>query len=287
MAYQDDLEYQYVQLKDRIASAGRAAVAFSGGVDSVFLLYAAREALGEQVLALTVSLRAVPRRELGEAEAFCRQQGIRHRIESVDEFSIPGFADNPPDRCYLCKKTLFRRMLAAAEEEGFAVLMEGSNLDDQGDYRPGLRALQELRVESPLKESGFTKAQIREMSRRLGLFAWDKPSMACLASRFAYGERITPEKMERVEQAEEYLAMLGFGQRRVRMHGNLARIELLSEELPVMMEDGRYRQVQERLSELGFSYVTLDLKGFESGSMNRGLGGPGRGQSTLPDPARA
>ncbi len=274
MAYQDDLEYQYVQLKDRIASAGRAAVAFSGGVDSVFLLYAAREALGEQVLALTVSLRAVPRRELGEAEAFCRQQGIRHRIESVDEFSIPGFADNPPDRCYLCKKTLFRRMLAAAEEEGFAVLMEGSNLDDQGDYRPGLRALQELRVESPLKESGFTKAQIREMSRRLGLFAWDKPSMACLASRFAYGERITPEKMERVEQAEEYLAMLGFGQRRV--HGNLARIELLSEELPVMMEDGRYRQVQERLSELGFSYVTLDLKGFESGSMNRGLGGPGR-----------
>lgn len=276
MAYQDDLEYQYVQLKDRIASAGRAAVAFSGGVDSVFLLYAAREALGEQVLALTVSLRAVPRRELGEAEAFCRQQGIRHRIESVDEFSIPGFADNPPDRCYLCKKTLFRRMLAAAAEEGFAVLMEGSNLDDQGDYRPGLRALQELRVESPLKESGFTKAQIREMSRRLGLFAWDKPSMACLASRFAYGERITPEKMERVEQAEEYLAMLGFGQRRVRMHGNLARIELLSEELPVMMEDGRYRQVQERLSELGFSYVTLDLKGFESGSMNRGLGGPGR-----------
>lgn len=276
MAYQDDLEYQYVQLKDRIASAGRAAVAFSGGVDSVFLLYAARKALGEQVLALTVSLRAVPRRELGEAEAFCRQQGIRHRIERVDEFSIPGFADNPPDRCYLCKKTLFRRMLAAAEEEGFAVLMEGSNLDDQGDYRPGLRALQELRVESPLKESGFTKAQIREMSRRLGLFAWDKPSMACLASRFAYGERITPEKMERVEQAEEYLAMLGFGQRRVRMHGNLARIELLSEELPVMMEDGRYRQVQERLSELGFSYVTLDLKGFESGSMNRGLGGPGR-----------
>ncbi|MFG6332818.1 MAG: 7-cyano-7-deazaguanine synthase, partial [Lachnospiraceae bacterium] len=126
MAYQDDLEYQYVQLKDRIASAGRAAVAFSGGVDSVFLLYAAREALGEQVLALTVSLRAVPRRELGEAEAFCRQQGIRHRIERVDEFSIPGFADNPPDRCYLCKETLFRRMLAAAEEEGFAVLMEGS-----------------------------------------------------------------------------------------------------------------------------------------------------------------
>ncbi len=272
MAYQDDLEYQYVQLKDRIASAGRAAVAFSGGVDSVFLLYAAREALGEQVLALTVSLQAVPRRELGEAEAFCRQQGIRHRIERVDEFFIPGFADNPPDRCYLCKKTLFRRMLAAAEEEGFAVLMEGSNLDDQGDYRPGLRALQELRIESPLKESGFTKAQIREMSRRLGLFAWDKPSMACLASRFAYGERITPEKMERVEQAEEYLAGLGFGQRRVRMHGNLARIELLSEELPVMMEDGRYRQVQERLSELGFSYVTLDLKGFESGSMNRGLG---------------
>lgn len=162
-------------------------------------------------------------------------------------------------------------MLEAAEEEGFQTLMEGSNLDDQGDYRPGLRALQELKIQSPLKETGFTKTEIREMSRKLGLPTWEKPSMACLASRFAYGERITPKKMSMVEQAEEYLTALGFAQRRVRMHGSLARIELLLEDIPSIMEERRYERVQKRLSELGFSYVTLDLKGFESGSMNKGL----------------
>lgn len=273
MGYIEDLEQKYEQLKNRIASAEKAAVAFSGGVDSVFLLYAAKEALGDQIMALTVSLHAVPRRELKEAEDFCRQHGIRHRVETADEFAIEGFADNPPNRCYLCKKTLFRKMLEAAEEEGFETLMEGSNLDDQGDYRPGLRALQELKIQSPLKEAGFTKAEIREMSRRLGLPTWAKPSMACLASRFVYGERITPEKMEMVEQAEEFLTELGFVQRRVRMHGNLARIELMFDQIPAMMEQGRYEQVQKRLRELGFSYVTLDLKGFESGSMNRNLAG--------------
>ena len=272
MGYIEDLEQKYEWLKNRIASAGKAAAAFSGGVDSVFLLYAAKEALGDQLLALTISLHAVPRRELQEAKDFCRQHGIRHRVETVDEFSIEGFADNPPNRCYLCKKTLFQRMMKAAKEEGFEALMEGSNLDDQGDYRPGLLALQELKIQSPLKEAGFTKAEIREMSRRLGLPTWEKPSMACLASRFVYGERITPEKMDMVEQAENFLTELGFVQRRVRMHGDLARIELLFDDIPAMMEQGRYEQVQKRLSGLGFSYVALDLKGFESGSMNRGLG---------------
>lgn len=271
MGYIEDLEQKYECLKNRIASAEKAAVAFSGGVDSVFLLYAAKEALGNQLLALTVSLHAMPRRELQEAKAFCMQYRIRHRVRTVDEFSIEGFADNPPNRCYLCKKALFQKMLGAAEEEGFETVMEGSNLDDQGDYRPGLQALRELKIQSPLKDAGFTKAEIREMSRRLGLSTWEKPSMACLASRFVYGERITPEKMDMVEQAENFLTKLGFGQRRVRMHGNLARIELLMEDIPAMMEQERYGQVQKRLSELGFSYVTLDLKGFESGSMNRGL----------------
>ncbi len=283
MAYREDLEQKYECLKDRIASAGKAAIAFSGGVDSVFLLYAAKEALGDQVLAMTVSLHAVPRRELQEAEDFCRQHGIRHRVETVDEFSIEGFADNPPNRCYLCKRMLFQMMLEAAEEEGFQTLMEGSNLDDEGDYRPGLQALRELKIQSPLKESGFTKAQIREMSRRLGLSAWEKPSMACLASRFVYGEKITPEKMAMVEQAEDFLTGLGFVQCRVRMHGNLARVELLFDEIPVMMEQGRYEQVQRRLGELGFSYVTLDLKGFESGSMNRELSGRSAGKCMTED----
>lgn len=272
MGDRKELEQKYDQLKDRIASAGKVAIAFSGGVDSVFLLYAAKEALGEKVLALTVSLHAVPGRELQEAIEFCRAHRIRHRVETVDEFSIPGFAQNSPNRCYLCKKTLFGRMLEAAREEGCEVLMEGSNLDDQGDYRPGLQALLELQIESPLRESGFTKAEIREMSRRLHLPAWDKPSMACLASRFVYGEEITPEKMEMVERAEEFLSGLGFSQRRVRMHGRLARIELLPEDFPIIMEERRYEQVQKCLNGLGFSYVTLDLKGFESGSMNRDLG---------------
>lgn len=269
--YRDELEQKYNCLKNRIASEGKAAVAFSGGVDSVFLLYAAWEALGDGVLALTVSLHATPERELHEAEAFCRKQGIRHRVETIDEFTIEGFADNPPDRCYLCKRELFRRMQKAAREEGAGVLMEGSNLDDQGDYRPGLRALSELGIISPLKEAGFTKAEIREMSKKLGLATFDKPSMACLASRFAYGEKITPGKMKMVEQAEEYLAELGFVQRRVRMHGDLARIELLPDDILRIMEEERYQKVQKRLAELGFSYVTLDLKGFESGSMNKGL----------------
>lgn len=271
MEIKDRLERKYGQLKDRIASEGKASVAFSGGVDSVFLLYAAREALGDQVLALTVSLHAVPKKELAEAKEFCRAHGIRHRIECVDEFTIEGFADNPPDRCYLCKKALFTEMKRVAQEEGFPALMEGSNLDDQGDYRPGLRALKELQIQSPLKEAGFTKAEIREMSRRLGLSTWEKPSMACIASRFVYGERITPEKMDMVEQAEEYLTAFGFVQRRVRMHGTLARIELLPEDMDRMMEAGRYKSVQEKLSSLGFSYVTLDLSGFQSGSMNKGL----------------
>lgn len=268
---EDRLEEKYGQLRDRIASAGKAAIAFSGGVDSVFLLYAAREALGDQVLALTVALHAVPEKELQEAEQFCRIYGIRHRIAQVDEFSIDGFADNPPDRCYLCKRALFARMLELAREEGCTVLMEGSNLDDQGDYRPGLKALRELGIQSPLKETGFTKAEIREMSRRLGLPSWNKPSMACLASRFVYGEQITPEKMKMVEEAEAYLEALGFDQRRVRMHGRLARIELLSEDLERFMENGCYRKANERLKELGFDYVTLDLGGFQSGSMNKGL----------------
>lgn len=266
-----ELEQKYDQLKDWIASKGKVAVAFSGGVDSVFLLYVAKEALNDQVLALTMSLHAVPRRELEEAVRFCREQGIRHRVAQIDEFSIEGFADNPPNRCYLCKKTLFQKMRKTAAAEGFDVLMEGSNVDDQGDYRPGLLALQELQILSPLKECGFTKEEIRQMSKKLSLPTWKKPSMACLASRFVYGERITPEKMRMVEKAEEYLTELGFVQKRVRMHGSLARIELMPADIKRLMREEYYIQVQKKLEQLGFAYVTLDLAGFSSGSMNKGL----------------
>ena len=271
MEERTELERKYDHLKDWIASQEKAAVAFSGGVDSVFLLYAAKEALKDQLLALTMSLHAVPGSELEEAGRFCQEYNIRHRVERLDEFAIEGFAKNPPNRCYLCKKALFQRMKKAAEEEGFSVLMEGSNVDDAGDYRPGLLALQELQILSPLKECGFTKEEIRRMSKKLSLPTWDKPSMACLASRFVYGEEITKEKMKMVEEAEEYLRGLGFIQRRVRMHGTLARIELLPTDIQRLMDKGRYTQVQKRLEELGFAYVTLDLAGFQSGSMNKGL----------------
>lgn len=268
---EDRLERKYGELKSRIASEEKAAIAFSGGVDSVLLLYAAKEALGDRAVALTVSLCAVPERELALAREFCRRFGIRHRIEKVDEFTIQGFGENPPNRCYLCKRALFTRMRAAADEEGIAFLAEGSNVDDQGDYRPGLAALGELGIASPLKDAGFTKAEIRQMAERLGLSAWNRPSSACLASRFAYGEEITPEKLKRVEQAEAYLEDLGFTQKRVRVHKNLARVELLPEELPRLFHKGLAGKVSRRLKELGFAYVTLDLDGFQSGSMNREL----------------
>ena len=268
---EERLERKYGILKSRIASEGKAAIAFSAGVDSVLLLYAAKEALGKDVLALTVSLHAVPGKELALAEEFCRIYGIRHRIEILDEFSIAGFGENPPDRCYLCKRALFTRMREAAEEEGIPFLAEGSNVDDQGDYRPGLRALRELGIASPLRDAGFSKAEIREATGQLGLSRWNRPSSACLASRFAYGELITPEKMKRVELAEEYLGEIGFTQKRVRVHGNLARIELLLEESLRLLQDVTGREISDRLKELGFTYVTLDLDGFQSGSMNREL----------------
>ena len=173
-----EVTQRYAQLKDWIASKGKVALAFSGGVDSVFLLYAAKEALGEDVLAITMSLGVVPKKELEEAKAFCREHQIRHQIEVMDEFSIEGFATNPPNRCYLCKKALFTRMQTIAKEKGFSVLMEGSNVDDEGDYRPGLLALRELGIESPLKECGFSKEEIRKMSKELHLPTWEKPSMA-------------------------------------------------------------------------------------------------------------
>lgn len=266
-----EVTQRYAQLKDWIASKGKVALAFSGGVDSVFLLYAAKEALGEDVLAITMSLGVVPKKELEEAKAFCREHQIRHQVEVMDEFSIEGFATNPPNRCYLCKKALFTRMQTIAKEKGFSVLMEGSNVDDEGYYRPGLLALRELGIESPLKECGFSKEEIRKMSKELHLPTWEKPSMACIASRFVYGEQITPEKIKMVEEAENYLSELGFVQKRVRLHGELARIELLLSDIQRMMQPEIYQKVHKRFSELGFSYVTIDLGGFQSGSMNKGL----------------
>lgn len=267
----DELHEKFERLRARLASYGRVAVAFSAGVDSTFLLKVAHDLLGDRALAVTASSALFMRRDLVEGEEFCRAEGIRQIIVETDELAVEGFRENPPDRCYICKRDLFSRMIAAARREGVETVAEGSNLDDMGDYRPGLRAIAELGVVSPLWEAGLTKADIRALSRELGLRTWDKPSCACLASRFAYGEEITAEGLERVEAAEEFLREMGFGQVRVRVHGNIARIEAEPVRLPELTEPEMASRINERLRSLGFMYVAVDLGGYFQGSMNRAL----------------
>lgn len=274
------------RLKAWIREKGKIAIAFSGGVDSALLLKAACDALqGEEshegtdnadaaenkVLAITADSRVFPGRERSESIEFCKSLNCRQILFRFDEMAVPGFADNPPDRCYICKTALFTRMKAIAAENGMEVLAEGSNMDDLGDYRPGLRAIEELRIASPLREAGLTKAEIRFLSRELGLPTWQKPSFACLASRFVYGENITEDKLTMVEQGEQLLFSLGFHQFRVRIHGTLARIELLPEEMDRLLTPELRAEIAEKFRGFGFSYVTLDLQGYRTGSMNEGL----------------
>ena len=266
-----ELNSKYEELKSLIASCGSIAVAFSGGVDSTFLLYAAREALPGNVLAVTGVSGSFPARETKETEDFCGKYEIPQKFVKIDEMSIRGFAENRPDRCYLCKKEIFGGLIRAAAEEGITAVAEGSNVDDDGDYRPGHIAIRELGVRSPLREAGFTKSEIRQMSARLGLPTASKPSFACLATRFPYGERITKEKLKMVDTAEQYLMDLGFEQLRVRMHGDMARIELLPSDFGRFMQEEIRIPVYNKLKALGFSYVSLDLAGYRTGSMNEVL----------------
>ena len=262
------LDERYQALRGSLAALPGIAIAFSGGVDSTFLAKVASDVLGKRVLAITALSDLFPAREADEAAEFCREQGIRQIPFEYHELDVEGFASNPPDRCYLCKTAILSAARDIAEREGFEVLADGSNADDADDYRPGSRAVKEQGVISPLYEAGLSKADIRALSRDLGLPTWDKPAMACLASRIPYGDLIDAEKLHRIETAEDYLHGLGLSQLRVRMHGDIARIEVPPEEFGLLT--GVADKVVERLRDLGFAYVTLDLQGYRMGSLNEG-----------------
>ena len=268
----DVISNKYEQLKQLFRSMGRVLVAYSGGVDSSLLLKVAREALGdENVLAVTALSPLYPERELTGAKKVAHTLGVRHLLIESNELEIEGFSNNPPNRCYYCKRELFEKMLRLAEGEGIHFVVEGSTLDDDQDHRPGRTAIKELGIRSPLRETRFTKREIRELSRTLGLPTWDKPSFACLASRFPYGKEITAEELKRVADAEDFLFNLGFKQVRVRHYGRLARIEILQEEMGRLLEGSLRESVVNRLKNMGYNYITLDLQGFRSGSMNEVL----------------
>jgi len=266
-----ETKQKYEALKTYLKVLGSVAIAYSSGVDSTLLLLTAKEVLGDKVIAVTAKSCSFPVRELNEAIQFCKSHQIKHIIVESEELEIEGFSENKPNRCYLCKRALFSEIIQTAQEYQMRYVCEGSNIDDLGDYRPGLTAIKELNVKSPLRECGLNKAEIREISSHLGLNTASKPSFACLASRFVYGETITREKLGMVEKAEELLLSLGFRQLRVRIHGTLARIEVSPDEINKLLNSEIRIIISTRLKEIGFSYVTLDLIGYRTGSMNEVL----------------
>lgn len=254
------------KLKTIIKATDGAVVAFSGGVDSTLLLKVAAEVLGDNVIGVTANSETYPKRELEEAKLFAEAQGIRHIVIETLELEIEGFADNPPDRCYYCKHELFSKLTDIAKENGIKYVLDGSNHDDKNDHRPGMRAAKQLGVVSPLKQAEMTKEDIRELSKEYGLGTWNKPSFACLSSRFPYGTKITPDKLAVIGEAEDFIRELGFKELRVRHHDTIARIEVGKADLGRIVTFAEV--ITEKLKALGFLYVTLELSGYKTGSMN-------------------
>jgi uncharacterized protein len=263
-----DIAQKYRRLLECIAAKESAAVAFSGGVDSSFLCYAASKTLGKNAVAITIVSPMLPQSEIAYAARVAQQLGITHIL--VEEESIDDeVAANPHDRCYYCKKIEFGRILDEAKKRGIQTVFDGSNIDDLGDYRPGLKALEELHITSPLREAGLNKNEIRVLSKRYNLPTWNKPAFACLASRIPYGENINREKLSRVEKAEDYLRSLGFMQFRVRSHERMARIEAAPEERRKFFDEKLLDDISRTLKSFGFIYVAFELEGYVMGSMNR------------------
>ncbi len=265
------LEYKYQNLRDILKQMGSVAVAYSGGVDSSLLAQAAYDVLGERTLAVTAVSETYSQRERLQCNKLAKHIGIRWIILVTEELSCEEFAQNPKNRCYYCKRELYSKLTKLARDEGLTWVADGSNADDDGDYRPGRISAKEHGVRSPLWEAALTKSDIRTLSRRLGLPSWNNPASPCLASRLPYGERITQQKLRMVEQAEEWLREEGFIICRLRHHDLLARIEVPPEELPRLLEDGRRERLVEKLKGLGYIYITIDLAGYRSGSLNETL----------------
>ncbi len=268
MGLANGLEKKYEKLVRMFSDMERVMVCFSGGVDSSLLLKAAKDGVGDRVAAVTVLSEVMTENDIKDAELVCSELGIKRYVIREDVLKISGFKENPMDRCYICKREMFGKVVKLALEEGYNYVVEGSNFDDLNDYRPGMKAIGELGIKSPLRDCGMTKAEIRLMLEDLGIRSWNKPSCACLASRFTYGEEITSEKLQMISRAEKLLEELGFVQKRVRIQGRTARIEVCVRDFPRIMKNNVRERLESELKRMGFSYVTLDLSGYRSGSMN-------------------